>query len=217
LRFGTGFDVRRKVSPEQRFCVFKGFWGEEVAMKNLLLTMTGGLCLAFTASATTVEYQLSATATPNEYTFLFTTDAVLQQNQALVIRFPYADSPAARFTNLENPIGTTGVVYIHQPNATPLAAGDITMIAAANGTAVANFSLEGTYLDGPVPNTLPFQIIQFLGTAENSPVDVSVGGGTGILESGDATLVSGVPEPSSAMLTLAGLAMVGSYLAARRC
>jgi len=221
VRFDAGSDVRRNVENQiDRFSFHPGFPegdGEVTQeMRTLLLNLTAGLCLTFTASATTVQYSLSATATPNEYTYLFTTNAVLQQNQGLVIQFPWANV-APRFTNLENTVGGVGLIILHQPNATPLAPGDITLLVGTNNTPVPNFSLEATYegaawpLTTGTPGSLPFQILQFDGSTSGALV-------TGTVETGTALLASsGVPEPSSGLLSLAGLLVAGTYLAVRRC
>jgi len=175
-------------------------------MKNLLLTFASGMFLACTASATTVQYSLSATATPNEYTYLFTTNAVLAANQALVVKFPWSAAPP-RYTLLENPLGGVGLIILHQPNNPAGAAGDMTLLVPSS-TSVPNFSVDALS-EGILPASLPFQILQFDGSTVNAAL-------LGVIESGNATL-SGVPEPSSAMLSLVGIAMVGSYLAVRRC
>jgi hypothetical protein len=138
---------------------------------------------------------------------LFTSNANLAQNQALVIRFPYSAVPPT-YTNLENAIGGVGFnMVLHQPNNPPSANGDLTVLRTASGSAVATgFSVEATYSNNNPPSTLPFEIQQFDG----------LGNFQSTLETGTATL-TGVPEPSSIMLSLAGTVMVGVYLAARRC
>ena len=74
-----------------------------------------------------------------------------------------------------------------------------------------NFSQGGCPLTSGLPGTLPIQILQFDGSTSTANV---VGGP---LETGTPKLlVSGVPEPNSAMMSLVGIAMVGGLLAVRR-
>ena len=207
-RFWSGSNVRSDVDRNNECVYFCGSNGEAtLIMRNFLLSLTGGLCLAFTASATTVEFQLSPTATPNEYTYLFTTNAQLLINQALVVTFPFPG-----FTNLRNEaIGGVGfTLVLHQPD-NPLGAnGDMTILTGT-AQAVPGFQVDATFPTGVLPSTLPFQILQFDGSSSTANV---VGGP---LETGTATLlVSGVPEPSSAMMSLVGISMVGGFLAVRR-
>jgi hypothetical protein len=171
-------------------------------MKNLLVVLVAMAGMSISARATTVQYSLSATATPDEYVVLFTTDQVLAQNQAMVVRFPYSLIPPS-FVNLESPIGGVGYnFFVHQPN-NPLGSdGDITLIRSASGSAIMpNFSIEATYFGGPFPFTLPYTIYQFDGSG-SSAVVVST------LASGNAINAS-VPEPGSATLSLGGMLALG--------
>jgi hypothetical protein len=178
-------------------------------MKNVLRALFVTVCMGLSASATIVQYTLTPTANANEYTTLFTTDAVLGQNQAIVVRFPYSSTPPS-FTTLSNPIGGVGYnLFVHQPNNPSGANGDLTIIRSAAGSGgVGNFSIDGVYIGGAFPSTLPWEIYQFDGSGSGANV---VGG---ILSSGNA--VSGVPEPSSALLSLVGAAMAGYWVRRRR-
>ena len=209
--FGTGSSVRSDVDRNQRVCknafTTNECAGEDLAMKNLLLSLVGGVLLAGTASATTVQYTLSPLAPINTYLFTFTTNASLAVNQALVVQFPWAGT-APRFTALNSTLssGGVGLVVIHQPNSSPGSPGDVTQLVGVV-TNVPTFSIIATFEGTPLPATLPFQILNFNGSTGSANV-------TGVFETG---LASGVPEPSSAMLSLVGMVMVGGFLAVRRC
>ena len=178
-------------------------------MKNILTALVALVCWSFAASATTVQYSLSATATPDEYVVLFTTDAVLAQNQAVVVTFPYNLIPPS-FINLENPIAGIGYnIYFHQPNNPSGANGDLILIRSAAGSgAVPSFSIEATYFGGSFPGSLPFTIDQFNGSGSGAAFVSN-------LESGNATN-SAVPEPSSVVLSLVGLSAIGYWGRRRR-
>jgi hypothetical protein len=177
-------------------------------MKNVFAAFAVLIGASLGASATTVQYTLTATGTPDEYTVLFTTNANLAQNQALVVQFPYSIT-LPTFSNLENPIGGIGYnLYVLQPNSTPLVAGSITAIRSAAGSGgISNLSIEATYLGGSFPLTLPFEIQQFDGSGVSALYQSTIESGTATFSSG----ASGVPEPSSVILSLSGMIAAGCW------
>jgi hypothetical protein len=180
-------------------------------MKNVLTALLCLACCSLSATATTVQYSLSATATPDEYVVLFTTDAVLAQNQAIVVSFPYSVTPPS-FTNLEVPIGGVGYnIFFHQPDNPSGANGDLIVIRSAPGSgAVGSFSIEATFVGGSFPLTLPYTIDLFDGSGSSAAFVSNVSSGNA---EGPA---SGVPEPSSVLLSLAGLGVMGYWGRKRR-
>ena len=186
-------------------------------MKNFFVALAGMVCLSVVGQATTVQYTLSPTVNVNEFRVLFTTDVALSANQAIVVQFPYSAIPPS-FVSLANPM-VNGVVpasqsaysvYVHQPNSAPGAAGDITLIRISGTGGFTNFSIDATYSNNSFPLTLPYSIQQFDGSGSGAVLLSTVSSGTANLAS------SGVPEPSSVLLSLSGTLTAGCWAFYRR-
>lgn len=179
-------------------------------MRNLLrLAVCAGM-LAVTMPAASVVYTVTDLQTTNGnnqplYRYVYNLIGVpLQQNQALEIQFE-----VSQFAALSNPVapGTNNNPFsllLFQPNSPPGAAGVYSLYAVlANPSMLGTFSVDVAFIGGGTPGSQQFFVNQYDSNQEFLSQVTS-----------GFTSASGVPEPSSVVMGLTGLAAV--YLARRR-
>lgn len=155
-------------------------------MRAVWLTVVAG-CLAVQLSGATIGFQVTPlgsgmfryTYSLNSFTFA--------ANEGFDIRFA-----SAQYSSLTNPVAPSGwSAQVLQPNNPPGAAGDYLAVAQVNNATTAGpFSVDFTFLAAPPPGSQPFSVFQASGTTTGTTIP--------------ANNQSGVPEPSTLSLVLAG-------------
>jgi hypothetical protein len=172
--------------------------------------------LAFSLSATTIQYQVTTVGTTGTYQYVVSGfdfranqpclgNTALACSDALDIQFD-----PALFGQLSNGMAPASFnLLLFQPNNPPQAHGDYSALAIVDHASLTGkFSVDFTLTGPGTPGSQLFSINQF--------VD-SNGAFEGLVTSGFTTApVSGVPEPASFSLCAAGFIIVGVFLGLRR-
>jgi hypothetical protein len=179
--------------------------------------------LAFSLSATTIEFQVTTTGTTGTYEYFVSGFTAMEPCTATSPTAPAGDECSAEididfdatvFSQISNGVAPAGFnLLLFQPNNPPQAPGDYSALAVVANPSLAPFSVDFTTLTSmaePTCGSVPGQCFTI------NEFDDNTGLFEGVAASGVTTLVSStVPEPASFSLIATGMIIGGIFLGFR--